>query len=1170
MFQILPSLRTLRLLLLVVFVNGFLCISSIAAGKVKAQDLDKKITISFDKISLKDALDKIAKKASVKIMYSVSKELTATTISMHFKEKPLKDVLNQLLEPYSFSYEVIDEKIIIRHEAIKPKVHSEGNKHLLIIRIKGKVTDAKGQALQGATVRVKDENNFVITDKDGEFTFNNISPNAILQVSFIGYTTKEITTGNDADYLTIVLESANSKLDAVSIVSTGYQTLPKERATGSFVLIDSALLNRRVGTNILDRLDGITSGLIFNKSLGDGNNAVISIRGRSTIFANPDPLIVVDNFPYEGDLNNINPNDIESISVLKDAAAASIWGVRAGNGVIVITTKKGKASKDVRITFNANTTISGNPNLHYQPQINSSDYINLEQYLFDKGYFNNTINDGYSTISPALAIFLQKRNGNITASDSVKQINQLKTNDVRKDLEKYIYRQAVKQQYAFSLDGGSTTHTYYLSAGYDKNLSNTVSNSYNRFTINANNSYFLLDNKLQLSAGILLSTSNTKSNNDAYTHPLYPYEQLADANGNHLPVVQTGGLRKQFTDTTGSGKLLDWNYRPLDENNSNNSTRLTDYKLNTTVKYNFFKGLDIVVNYQYEKGISDNKLLHGSDSYYTRNFVNSYSQIDAATGVVTRPVPPGAIENISNSNYTSNYGRAQINYAKKFGNNHDLNVLAGVEVKDYQSVSNANILYGFNPSYDSSLPVDYITYFPQYYGFGTNNIPYGAQQSFSVDRTRSAFVNASYVYSGKYTLSASARRDESNIFGVKTNQKGIPLWSSGLMWNISKEGFYHFEQLPILKLRITYGYNGNVDKTTSAYLTAQDSGPNLWNTEYTNIVNPPNPSLRWERDRNINFGLDYVTKNNLFSGSLDYYIKNGLDLIANSPIAPQTGITQFRGNAADTRTTGIDFTISKNIVGNSLLKWQSTLLFSYSKDIITNYKVKQGNNAQIIVGNYLNPVQGYPFNAIFSYPYKGLDNQGKPQGVLNGVTSEDYTGMLSSTDVSNLVYNGSATPLIYGAFRNNFSYDKFEFSFNITYKFDYYFRRPNVFSGSNNFGSFGYQGADFDKRWQIPGDELKTNIPALTYPQNNAQDGFYKGSSILIEKADNIRLQDIRLSYNLKLTRGSLFLKNLQVYAYLNNVGIIWKATKQNIDPDYVYAPFIDPKTLSLGLSTHF
>ncbi|MES2274977.1 MAG: SusC/RagA family TonB-linked outer membrane protein [Bacteroidota bacterium] len=1143
---------------------------ALATEMARSQGLDKRISIVVEKKTLKETLDEISKLAQVGIIYSNAKGILKNPVTIQAKDQLLSKVLSELLSPFNFTYEIIGDQIVVKFDNTSSRPPSKAQPEKQRFPIKGKVIDINGSPLPGATIKIKGGPVLVTTDSNGGFEINNVADSTVLQISFVGYLSKEIIVTN-AGYFTISLENGGNQLNEVSVVSTGYQTIPKERATGSFVLIDSSLINRKVSTNILDRLDGIASGLIFNKSLGTGNNAAISIRGRSTIYANPDPLIVLDNFPYDGDLNNINPNDIESISILKDAAAASIWGTRAGNGVIVITSKKGRQSDQVHVSFNANTTISARPDLFYQPQMSSTDQIGLEQFLFNKGYYNTTINNGYAMISPAVAVFLKKRNGQISTADSTSQINSLKTNDVRNDIQKYVYRPSVQQQYALSLNGGSGKQTYYISTGYNKDLQNVSGNSYERFTLNANNSYRLFQDKLIFSTALLLTSSTSKSNSVAYTTPAYPYEQLVDANGNHMSVVQVGGLRKLYTDTAGKSRLLDWNYRPLDENNSNNATHLTDYKLNANIKYNVIKGLDVLMYYQYEKGISDNALLHGIDSYYTRNLINSYSQINSTTGAVTYAIPVGGIENLNNSNYTSNYGRAQLNYAKRFGSDHDLNILAGYEIKDYKSNSNSNILYGFNPSDNTSIPVDYVTYFAQYYKkTGAVTIPYGDQQGYSVDRTRSFFINGSYVYKGKYTLSASARRDESNIFGVKTNQKGVPLWSSGFLWNISKESFYQSQLIPVLKFRATYGYNGNVDKTTSAYLTGRDGGVNLWNTQYTSIVNPPNPALRWEKDRNINIGIDFAVKNNLISGNIDYYVKNGEDLIANSPIAPQTGVIQFKGNSADTKTTGWDIALNKNITGNSLIHWQSNFLLSFTKDVITNYKVKQPNNAQIIIGNYINPVQGYPYNAIFSYPFKGLDNKGKPQGLLNGVISEDYTSIANSTDISNLTYNGSATPLIYGSFRNTISYKQFDLSINIVYKFDYFFRRPNVFSGSNNFGSYGYKAADYDKRWQQPGDELKTNIPALIYPLNNPQDAFYKGSSILVEKADNIRLQDLRLSYNFKGIRGNTIIRNLQVYTYINNLGLIWKATKQNIDPDYLFSAFVNPRTVSIGLSSNF
>lgn len=1129
--------------------------------QVSANTFAQKVSLSVKNAPIVEVFDQISNQTGYNFLFTGSTLKGSKPVTLSVNNMELSETLAKIFAGQELDFKIEKNSIIVSAKEKKTTIEKVKDFFAVPIDVHGRVTDSLNNPLIGATIAIKGSNALTTNDK-GEFTIKAQSGQQVI-VTFIGYLPYTFTVKDNMSFQNIILHASSSKLQEV-LVSTGYQTLPKERATGSFVSIDSALVNRRISTNILDRLDGVSSGVLFNRGLGNGNNPALSIRGRSTIFANADPLIVLDNFPYDGDLNNINPNDIQSISILKDAAAASIWGVRAGNGVIVITTKKGSISKKVNVHFNANTTVSTKPNLYYQPQITSADYINIEQYLFRRGYYDNTINNGYGYISPAVAVFLQKRTGQISGADSASLINQLKTIDVRKDEEKYLYRPAVNQQYALSLDGGDKTHTYYISAGYDANKQSLVTNSYDRFTLNANNNYHLLNDKLQIFAGVLLTSSNTKTNSNPFL-PSYPYERLADANGSHLPVVQAGGLRQQYIDAAGGGKLLDWNYRPLDENISNNKTNLTDYKLNANISYKIVDGLSFAISYQYEKGVSNNTILNSSGSYYARNLINYYTQMDAY-GNVTNPIPYGGIEDISNSIYTSNHGRAQLNYSKRIGQKNDLNVLGGFEINSNNASLNYNRLYGYDPSTDSSSPVDYASYLPTFYNYG-GYIPYYDGQTYTIDRTRSEFFNISDIYDGKYTFSASARRDESNIFGVKANQKGVPLWSSGFMWNISKESFYGFDQLPVLKLRVTYGYNGNVDKSTSAYLTATSGGNNFFGAPYNNVVNPPNPSLRWEKDRNINFGLDFMTKNNLFSGSIDYYIKNGIDLIGNSPIAPQTGVIQFTGNSADTKTTGIDIILNKNSVGNGAFKWQSNFLFSYSKDIITKYKVQQGNNADIITGNYINPVQGFPYNAIFSYPFKGLDNQGKPQGILNGVISEDYAGIENSTDLSNLKYNGSASPLIYGSFRNSFTYGNLDLSVNITYKLDYVFRMPSVFSGSNYDN---YILADFGQRWQKPGDELKTSIPALIYPQNPAQDGFYKGSSILVENADNVRLQDIKLSYNFKFISANSSFKNLQVYAYLNNIGIIWKANNQHVDPDYVYSTYVNPRTFSIGVSTNF
>jgi len=1035
--------------------------------------------------------------------------------------------------------------------------------------LQGRVLDsASNMPLQGATVRIKSGVTKTITDENGNFTIGIPETNSILVIGYVGYKNTEISSNPSLKGPFIIrLSSKQNSLRELIIVSNGYQTLPKERATGSFALLDSALINRRVSTNILDRLDGVTSGLIFNQNKPDPNSSDISIRGRSTLFANDQPLIVLDNFPYEGDPGNINPNDVASITVLKDAAAASIWGVRAGNGVIVITTKKGKQNTPPQVSLSANVTIGSRPNLYYTPQLTSAEYIGVEKYLFNQGYYYN-ISDGYSAISPVVALLQQNQNGELSDAQLNAGLTALGKNDVRTDIDKYIYRKPVNQQYEVSVAGGGTANRYFISAGWVNNLQNLVSGSYSRVTLNANNTYSMLKGRVEWTTGLLFTQSSSKLNSNGFV-PTTPYEMLKDAAGNNLPVVKD--LRTSYIDTAGTGKLLDWHYIPLNDNYANQTTTLTDYRFNNELALKILPCLKLSAYYLYEKGLTDLNQDNSANSYFTRNLVNTYSQVDPVTGNLTQIVPAGDIVNKDFSNYQLNTGRLQLNFDKQLGTEHHINVLAGYEISDYTTFEDGFTLYGYNPATatNGNQSINFADYFQQYYGYNTGQIATGITSQGTIDRNRSYYANASYSYKQRYIITASARRDESNLFGVNANQKGVPLWSTGLNWKISQEPFYKFDFLPLLSLRATYGLNGNTDKSTTAYLTTLSipGAVNFFNTPYLYITNPPNPSLRWEQVGVTNIGIDFGLKDDIITGSVEYYIKNATDLIANSPVAPQSGVAQFRGNTADMRTHGIDISLNLKLIRRPF-NWDALFLFNYVTDKVTRYLENPGSNQNIVQGNYVNPLVNYPLYSIFSFPSARLDAQGNPQGYLNGKISEDYASIVNSTNSSNLHYSGSATPQYFGSFINNFEYKNFQLSVGISYKLDYYFRRTSLNYSSLFGGNFNQ--ADFSKRWQKPGDENQTYVPSMIYPADPNRDEFYTYSDKLVDRADNIRLQDLRLSYTLdKRSFHALPFRTIQFYLYANNLAILWRANHDGLDPDSPYAPPAT-KSLSLGLRISF
>jgi outer membrane receptor protein involved in Fe transport len=422
----------------------------------------------------------------------------------------------------------------------------------------------------------------------------------------------------------------------------------------------------------------------------------------------------------------------------------------------------------------------------------------------------------------------------------------------------------------------------------------------------------------------------------------------------------------------------------------------------------------------------------------------------------------------------------------------------------------------------------------------------------TTDHYLSYYANGSYTYKDRYIFSASSRIDQSNLFGVTTNLKTVPLWSLGGSWIISKEKFYNLSALPYLKIRVTDGKNGNIDKALSAFVTASTYIYNSYNELSDQIINPPNPLLKWETVSNLNLAVDFATKNNFLTGTLEFYNKNGNLLVGNSAVAPSSGVTSFTGNNASNNTKGVDLTLNFKIISTDRFQWSTTLLYNYSKDEVTKYNLAPSFAIQYMGTGSINPMVGKPVYSIFGFPYAGLDATGNPQGYLNGVVSENYAAIENSSNLSNIKYVGPATPTSFGSFRNAFNYQQFSFSFNIAYEFGYYFRRNSVnYSNLMSVGignSFG--NPDFDLRWQNPGDEAKTTVPAMIYPDNTARDQLYQYSTALVEKGDNIRLKDIQLAYDIVPKNSRFPFSKIKVYSYINNIGILWRANKEHLDPD--------------------
>jgi TonB-linked SusC/RagA family outer membrane protein len=1172
----LPSTQTWRImrLITILLLAGFL--------QVSANGYSQKITIRKNNASLENILLDITRQTGYSYSASNSVLQTAKPVNIEVTNAELEEVLELCFKGQPLTYVVRDRIIIVKEKTtISPS--SPLADLVALIDVKGRIINERNEPV-AATVSVKGTTNAVSTDANGFFQLKGVNENATLLITGVSIESIETKVNGRTDLKDIVVKTRVTTNEEVIIANTGYEKVAPNRINGSVAVIDNKKLNEQTGTNVIERLNGIAPGMLFNVGKRDakGNANPYSIRNISTINASVAPLIVLDNFPYEGNINNINPNDVESITILKDAAATSIYGIRGGNGVIVITTKKGKLNQKTRVEFNSNAIITQKPDVFYLPRMSTKDYIDVEQLLFNNGYFDNTITvNPYSALTPGVEILLKHRNLELSDADSAAQMNALKGMDSRDQFNKYFYSNALVQQYSLNLSGGANNIAWWVSGAYDKTVSSLDAKN-EKINVRIGNIYKPVQD-IEISMNVLYTNNKAISGKiapETITIRNAPYMRYADENG--VPLSIGSPYRHSYTDTAGGGKLLNWKYYPLDDYKHDRTTSYREEIVaNLGVGYNVIKNLQINFNYQYQKQWSRTERLADIESFTARNQINQFTNLHApvTSPQIRNPLPIGGILYAGGSSLGSHSFRFQSSYNKTFGE-HSVNAIVGAELREIKtSGSYGYTSYGYTKDPISQVNVDYRTPYPDYLAGSPINIP-GAPITGSdvANRFVSLYGNGAYTYKQRYIISGSFRKDASNIFGLSANDKWNPLWSSGLGWEISKENFFHSKWVNYLRMKATWGYSGNLDLSKTALPILAYGSNSIIGVPSAIVIELNNPSLKWEKSRQLNIGVDFEMRNKWISGSVEYYHKKSTDLY---------GLTPY-----DYTTYGLTLTVNKNVarmVGKGVevnllikvldkkFKWYTTVLYNYSTNKVTAYYEPNAQTGQSIVGgsgNQITPVVGKPLYAIAAYRWGGLNSAGNPQGYLDGHLSTDYESMniargnkgIYSQDV---VYIGSANPTHFGSLINNIAWKNFTASFNIVYKFGYYFRNSSL--SYSDLVSAGRGHSDFEKRWQKAGDEFITTVPSFIYPGQpgvsmDARNAFYQGSAIHVLKAGNIRLQFINLAYSFeKMNSKRMPLNRFQLYGNVANLGILWKASKGPTDPDY---PTVMPpqKSYTIGV----
>lgn len=1042
--------------------------------------------------------------------------------------------------------------------------------------ISGRISVTSGESLADVNIKMSEGSLLGKSDKNGNYQVAYSSASDFIIFSLVGFedTRMQISSLLKEDGRVIMKEIINELSEAV--VQTGYAKLPLERSTGSYSYISSRDLERSLSSSILERMEDLVSGVQFDRSKGNDEGSErldIRVRGLSTIKSETFPLIVLDNFPYNGNINDINPNDIESITVLKDAAATSIWGARAGNGVIVLTTKRGNTNETQRINFSVINKLQKSPDLFYNDyNIGNRDLMDIQSALFDSGYYRERDD---ILLPDYVELLISLRDKKITQEDFLDREAFMLNNNFRRESQTALYRPSWMQQYNTQFSGSGTHYNYFLSGMFEQNKESIIGNQQKKYNVNISSNIAITSN-LVLDVNLNYLTNKASRNgyslnslsNTVFDLPDYTSYYDQDGGYSSLPV----NYRTSYLSKADEMGLLDWSFNPLLERTKRFlDTENTTVRTNIGLRWNILVGLVAEMRYGFQsnKGLNKNEYL--ADSWYARNLVNRYT---TATGV--NQIPSGGVLTGGSRNDTDHVGRIQLNYDKTLGNDgaHSLSTLVGMEMREevlfnYPSYT----IFGYNnESMNGTTQLNYSGFLPVR-PRGTARIPLPATSGGKlVQRYKSLYTNLGYNYKNSINVTASLRWDGSNLFGVRTNQRGVPLWSVGTSWNVPID-FLSIEQLNLLKFSLTYGSNGNISRQVSSlpiavYTTSLDT-----QLPMGILQSVGNPDLRWERVSTWNFGVNTQLFDKRIEARFDLYRKTGTDLIGESAFDPTIGIFPTAAgvyeisnliNYASIQTMGFDAEIRvKQQMGNVI--WNPTLQVSYSTNKITNYMAQNSSNIYSYFNESNAPeVVGLSKDVLYAIPWNGLDSSNGRS--LTPLGDQDYVRYFATLMPEDLMNVGVTIAPWYGSMINTFQYKDFGFSFRLTFNAGHKFRRSSIAYGALLSRGVGH--VDFENRWKHPGDEKYTSIPSLSLTTDVARDAMYTYSSLLIERADHVRLKDIRLSYSFansthKSTKRGF---DANLILTLTDLGVIWKATDAAVDPSVPYRSYPTPASASLGL----
>ena len=1118
-----------------------------------AQEVKKNtVTINVKNESVEKVLKRINKETNLNFFYDPAILSKASSVTLNVKDMPLQKVLNMLSVQTGLNFQRINNTISVNWETnSKQPIQSPKEK------ITGTIKDNNGDPVIGASIQVKNTGIGTITDYNGQFSLNNVPENGILIISYIGYDTEEIPV-NKKKNLQIVMKENTKQLEEIVVVA--YGTAKKSSFTGSAEVVKQDRIEKRVVADVSKALEGTVAGVQSTSGSGQpGSGASMVIRGFGSISASNTPLYVVDGVPFDGALNTINPNDIESVTVLKDASAGALYGSRGANGVVMITTKRGERDDNqISINLKANWGISSRAIPKYET-VNEAEYLELafEAYKNEliytegidpllagtqaievmKGMAKGVLgyNEEYNPFNMPLQELINPITGKINPTAQLKYHE-----DWKDELSNH---NPLRQEYQLSVTGGNKKTQYMISMGYLDEVGLLQTTEFERYTGRVN-----IDTQAKkwFKTGFNASFAQTSTNYNSasgsvisnlwYTSqimaPIYPvYEHntdgslKTDANGNKI--YDYGKNRIALANSNAIALL----HEDKENNTRDNLSARTYIQLSTNDdEYGIFKGFSLMANL-------------GLDYFNTHemSYSNPYTGNAATTaGSLTKAVQ-------RQLSYTFNQ---LLTYQRNI-RSHSLDVMIGHEYYELKQQ--------FLGAQKTGFP------FGGLYELSAAATLSGASSQTDKYAIESFLSRVNYNFAQKYYFSASFRTDGSSRFH-KDSRWG-KFWSLGTSWRISEESFMKkYDWVNNLTLKASFGSQGN-DNIGSyyAYQSLYNMGLSNGSLNGAGINSLENKDLKWEKNENLNIGIEARLFNRL-SLTAEFFNKHTKDLLLNMPKATSSGFDAYPANIGSMRNMGLDVTATVDILKNSDLKWTLIAMGSH----IRNKILKLADKPEIISGSNIFK-EGETVNSFYLPISAGVDpltgnqlywvDHDKNSNIVSKYKTDDVTLTANSREIV-----GNRIPDLYGSITNDFSYKGIDFSILTTYSIG-----GEMLDGL--YGSMmnvGYKGYVWHKnalrRWQQPGDI--TDIPKIMWDQQ------LRVTDKDLINASYFAIKNITLGYTFpKDWLTKIKMDNIRVYATANNLALF--SHLKGMDPQYNFTgtvgyTYTPSRTYSIGIDIKF